>query len=76
MAVNIITSVEDLSSVKKKISVEIGPEDVNRRFKDAYRALGKRVRIPGFRPGKVPLEILERKPQNAVSSFSLNQSRI
>ncbi len=61
MAVNINANIENLSSVKKRISVEIGPDDVNRRIRDAYRNLGKRVRVPGFRPGKVPMEILERR---------------
>lgn len=61
MTLNISTKVEDLSSVKKKISVEIGADDVNKRIRDAFRDLGKKVRIPGFRPGKVPLEILERR---------------
>lgn len=54
------TSLEDISAVKKKLSVEIDPQEVDSRFNEAFRKLGKQVRIPGFRPGKVPRKILER----------------
>ena len=54
------TSVEDISAVKKKISVEIEPLEVDNRFDAAFRKAGKQIRIPGFRPGKVPRKILER----------------
>ncbi|HEC99138.1 MAG TPA: trigger factor [Proteobacteria bacterium] len=52
--------VEDLSAVRKKIYVEIPRGVVAEETENAYRALNKKVRIKGFRPGKVPREILER----------------
>ncbi|MEE9418568.1 MAG: trigger factor family protein, partial [Desulfatiglandaceae bacterium] len=60
------TSLEDISSVKKKILIEIEPEEVDRQFNEAYRELGKRVKIPGFRPGKVPRSILEGRFRKQV----------
>ena len=54
------TNLEDITSVKKKLSVEIESEEVDRKFNKAYKELGKQVKIPGFRPGKVPRKILER----------------
>lgn len=53
------SSVEEISSVKKKLIVEIEADEVDRRFAKAYKELGKQARIPGFRPGKIPLGILE-----------------
>jgi trigger factor len=55
------TSLEDISSIKKKLSVEIEPEDVDQKINEAYRELSKKARIPGFRPGKVPRKILEQR---------------
>ncbi len=52
--------VEDISAVRKKIYVEVSREVVVEETENAYRALNKKVRIKGFRPGKVPREILER----------------
>ena len=53
------TSVEDISSVQKKITVAIPAEKVDEKINTAYRALRKRAKIPGFRPGKAPRNILE-----------------
>jgi trigger factor len=53
-------SLEDISSVKKRLLVEIGAEEVKEKANGAYRELGKRAKIPGFRPGKIPRNILER----------------
>ena len=53
-------SLEDISSVKKRLLVEIGADEVKEKVNGAYRELGKRAKIPGFRPGKIPRNILER----------------
>lgn len=51
--------VEEISPVKKKISFEIPWEEVKRELDAAYRTLGKKARVKGFRPGKTPRHILE-----------------
>ena len=53
-------SVEEISSIKKKISVEIPEDEVMREVDSFYKDLGKKAKIKGFRPGKVPRNILER----------------
>jgi len=53
------TTLEDISAVKKKLLVEIESVEVDKKLNEAYRDLGKRAKIPGFRPGKVPRKILE-----------------
>jgi len=55
------TRVEDLSSVKKRLFVEIEPQELEKRMNKAYSELRKRIRIKGFRPGKVPIKILEAR---------------
>ncbi len=60
--------IEDLSSIKKKISVEIPVEQVSREIDSFYGELKKKARIKGFRPGKVPREILERYFKDYVKS--------
>lgn len=55
------TTLEDLTQVRKKLVVEIDPQEADRRIDAAYRDLGKTVRIPGFRPGKIPRKILETR---------------
>ena len=53
-------SVEEISPVKRKLTVELDAEEVNRKIEDAYRALKSQAKIRGFRPGKVPRDLLER----------------
>ncbi len=38
------TNLEDITSVKKKLSVEIESEEVDKKFNKVYKELGKQVR--------------------------------
>lgn len=53
-------NVEDISSIKKRVHVEIPEEQVAKEVDSFYRELGKKAKIKGFRPGKIPRGILER----------------
>jgi trigger factor len=53
-------NVEEISSVKRRISVEIPEDEVVKEVDSFYKDLGKKAKIKGFRPGKVPRNILER----------------
>jgi trigger factor len=52
--------VEDISSVKKKINIEITPEAVDKEMEKALADVAKKARIAGFRPGKAPKAIVEK----------------
>jgi trigger factor len=54
------TNLEEISTVKKKLLVEVEAEEVDRKLNEAYKDLGKRAKIRGFRPGKIPRKILEQ----------------
>jgi trigger factor len=43
------------------LSVEIDESEVDGVIADAYRTLSRQVRVPGFRPGKVPRRVLEAR---------------
>jgi len=51
--------VETLSSVKKRLDIQIPKDVVAHELASAYRDLGRKIHIRGFRPGKVPLDILK-----------------
>ena len=53
-------TVEDITSVKKKLIVEIDSEDITQKVNEAYKTLAKTAKVPGFRTGKAPKSILER----------------
>ncbi len=60
-------SIETLSPVKRALSIEIEPSVVGREFDAAYSELGRRAKVPGFRPGKIPLPVLEKRFQREVT---------
>ncbi|MEA2578181.1 MAG: trigger factor [Chloroflexota bacterium] len=43
-----------------QLEIELPPERLERALNDAVRALARRTRVPGFRPGKAPRPVLER----------------
>ncbi len=53
--------VEELEGLKRKINIIIPEDVVSKRVKDAYKVLNKQVKISGFRPGKIPRQILEKQ---------------
>ncbi len=52
--------VEDISSVKKKLSFELPAERVDTEIEKAYLKIGQKAKLKGFRPGKVPRPVLEQ----------------
>lgn len=54
-------AVEEISSVKKSLTIEVPEEIVAKELSSAYTDLNQRVRIPGFRPGKAPRSLLEQR---------------
>ena len=73
-------TVEDLSTVKKVLHVEIPEKVVVGELDKAYKDLKKNAKVKGFRPGKTPRTVLERlykKDVNAdVSSKLIQESLI
>jgi len=51
--------IEDISTVKKKLSFDIPWADVKNELDLVYRKVGKKAKVRGFRPGRIPRGILE-----------------
>ena len=66
-------NVEDISSIKKKVNVEIPGDQVTKEVDSFYNDLGKKAKIKGFRPGKVPRNILERHFKDYVKGEVLQK---
>jgi trigger factor len=55
------TTVSPLEGNKVRLSVEVDEAEFDKAISDAYRKIAREVRIPGFRPGKAPRKVLERR---------------
>jgi trigger factor len=51
--------IENINEVKRKFKIEVPSTEVTQEVDRAYRELGKRAKVKGFRPGKVPRSVLE-----------------
>jgi trigger factor len=45
---------------KMVLEIEVPPDEVDRHFATAYRHVAERTRVPGFRPGKAPRQVIDR----------------
>jgi trigger factor len=59
--------VEDTGVCKKRLTVTIPREDIERRLQDRYTELEKEALVPGFRPGRAPRRLIEKRFHRAVS---------
>ena len=53
--------IEDVDSCNKKIKFEIPHQEYDKKVKAYYQKLGREVKVPGFRKGKVPIALLEKQ---------------
>jgi trigger factor len=55
------TTVTELPESRVRVEAEVPPDELERRVQQAARELGRQLRIPGFRKGKVPPPVVIRR---------------
>src|ERR1700761_8665798 len=55
------TNVTELPESRVRVEAEVPAEEVERRVAEAARQLGRQMRVPGFRKGKVPAPVVIRR---------------
>jgi len=50
----------EINSARKKMKVTVPSDVVDEKLEHSLREVGKKARLKGFRPGKVPSELLEK----------------
>lgn len=58
--------VEVLEGLQRKVVVEVPAEEINQKIQARLKKVQKTVKMDGFRPGKVPMNVVEQKYQGAV----------
>jgi trigger factor len=75
MASPVKSSVTELPESRVRVDAEVAPDEVERRLQQTAKALGREMKIPGFRKGKVPPPIvLRRVGRQAVLDETLRSS--
>jgi trigger factor len=57
----VTTTVTELPDSRVRVEAQVAPEEVERRIQQTARELGRQMRIPGFRKGKVPPQVVIRR---------------
>jgi trigger factor len=60
------STVENLSPTRVKLAVEVPFDELKTSLDEAYKAISSQVRVPGFRPGKVPARIIDQRVGRAA----------
>jgi trigger factor len=69
------TDVEELSPTRVRLSVEVPFDELKPSLDKAYREVSRQVRIPGFRPGRVPPPVIDsRIGRDVVLSQAVNDA--
>jgi trigger factor len=55
------TDVEELSPTRVKLTIEVPFEELKPNVDRAYREVARQVRVPGFRPGRVPPRVIDQR---------------
>lgn len=59
-------NVEELGGLKRKISVEVPLTDVEATYDQVYSQIKGQIKVKGFRPGKMPRQIVEKRFQDVM----------
>jgi trigger factor len=60
------TEFQDVSETQKKLTIEIPSDIVDAEIDRVARGYSKQARIPGFRPGKVPSNIIKQRFRDQI----------
>ncbi len=66
-------SVETGEGLERRMKVDLPFEEISAEAEKRLQKLGRNVRLPGFRPGKVPLQVLRRRFGEAVHQEVLGE---
>lgn len=56
----------DVSATRKSLTVEIPPHEVEAAIDRVTREYGRKARLPGFRPGKVPPKMVRQRYRSQI----------
>ncbi len=62
------TNLENISTVRKKLLIEISAKDAAEEFAKAANEFRKFASIPGFRPGKAPMQLIKSRFKEEMKS--------
>lgn len=64
---------QDVDALNADLKVEVSPEDYQPKVKSALEKYRKTAKIPGFRPGNIPMSLIQKQYGKSVLVDELNK---
>jgi len=65
--------ITDVSQCQKDISIEVSAEEVKKEFEKTYDTYMRYVKVPGFRPGRVPRDVVKQRFSKEIKDEVIGQ---
>jgi len=69
-----MANVENLGTLERRVSMALAADEIERRVDERLKKLARSARMPGFRPGKVPLKLITQTYGSQVRSEVLGDA--
>jgi len=69
-----MANVENLGTLERRVSMALAADDIERKIDERLKKLARSARMPGFRPGKVPLKLIAQTYGPQVRSEVLSDA--
>src|SRR2546421_12891405 len=69
-----MANVETLGALERRVSMSLPAQEIEREVDERLRKLARNMKMPGFRPGKVPLKLVAQTYGPQVRSEVLSDS--
>ena len=66
---------EDVDALNAVLKVQISPEDYQSKVKNELEKYRKSAKVPGFRPGHVPVGLIQKQYGKSVLAETLNKTQ-
>ncbi len=67
------TEVKKIDSTKRELNVEVSGDIVKNKFEEVFQKISKDAKVPGFRPGHAPRDVLEKRYSASVHEQVLKE---
>jgi trigger factor len=69
-----VANVETLGTLERRVSMALAADEIDRKIDERLKELARKVRMPGFRPGRVPLKLIAQTYGPQVRSEVLSDA--
>lgn len=67
------TEAKKIDSTKTEINIEVSGDIVKAKFEEVFKRIAKEAKVPGFRPGHAPRDILEKHYSSYANELVLKE---